>query len=598
MIVGLPVAAGVIWLLLHAPVGRRIVSQATGERWSERSTPSFGGVGIFAAFVTAMLCAAAAGALPAGREFWATLGAVAIVFLAGLIDDLWSLPPLAKLAAQIGAAALVLANGLSVQVVHNQVLAAGLGVLWLVGITNAFNLLDNMDGLAGSLAFTAAIFFAIDALTLHPRPLLLVCSLSIAAACLGFLPFNFRPGRPAAVFMGDSGSQVLGFALGACGLVTSYRVAESTIATLLLPMIVLAIPILDTALVTVTRLLDGRPVYRGGRDHTSHRLALRGLSERRTVVLLVAIAAALGTTSLAYSGLGNTLLTTAGVLVTFALLVQFAGFLTDAEGPQVRDRERPLLLRAILLRPRRLVEVSVDFALTTAAFACAYFLIVSQGNPQQRFFFFVSLPVLLGCRVAAFILAGLYRSIWRFAGSRDLAAVVSAVTISELIAFGIIAVSFGVPQFPLRIFVVDAILATILLGASRFGERALFRLLGTLHERDNRRRTLVVGAGRAGRSLVRELREAVTEQVVGYVDDDARLRGRRMQGVMVLGGCMDIDSILQRTTPDRVLVTIPEAPRERLDVIVETCFRAGVECKFARREIDLDPYAAFDSARE
>ena len=114
-------------------------------------------------------------------------------------------------------------------------LAAVLGVLWLVGMTNAFNLLDNMDGLAGTLALIAATFFAIDAVTVHEERLLLVLSLASRSPCLGFLIFNFRPGKPALVFMGDSGSQVLGFTLGALGLATSWKVAETTVATLVLP---------------------------------------------------------------------------------------------------------------------------------------------------------------------------------------------------------------------------------------------------------------------------------------------------------------------------------------------------------------------------
>ena len=158
-------------------------------------------------------------------------------------------------------------------------------------MTNAFNLLDNMDGLAGSLAVVAATFFAIDAVYLHKESLLLVLSLSIGCAALGFLPFNFRPHKPAAVFMGDSGSQVLGFVLAALGLATSWKVAESTVATLLLPLLVLAVPILDTALVTAVRVVEGRSIAQGGRDHTSHRLVRGGLGEKSTVILLTAVAA-------------------------------------------------------------------------------------------------------------------------------------------------------------------------------------------------------------------------------------------------------------------------------------------------------------------
>jgi FlaA1/EpsC-like NDP-sugar epimerase len=144
--------------------------------------------------------------------------------------------------------------------------------------------------------------------------------------------------------------------------------------------------------------------------------------------------------------------------------------------------------------------------------------------------------------------------------------------------------------------VLDALLAMVLIGASRFGERALFRALTTLKARDSRRRTLIVGAGRGGRSLLRELRETAGEQVVGFVDDDPRLRRRRMQGAPVLGGSYEIDRILAETHPDIVLVTIPDAPLERLDAIVRGCAEAGVACRFVRRQVDLDPLAVMGAA--
>src|SRR5438034_9005100 len=123
--------------------------------------------------------------------------------------------------------------------------------------------------------------------------------------------------------MGDSGSQVLGFRLAALGLSASWKVAGTTLASLVLPILVRAVPILDTTLVTIVRLLDGRPIYRGGRDHASHRLVYHGLSERRAVLLLAVVSIALGTTSLAYEVLGNQWLTLIRVPLPFAPPVPF-----------------------------------------------------------------------------------------------------------------------------------------------------------------------------------------------------------------------------------------------------------------------------------
>jgi UDP-GlcNAc:undecaprenyl-phosphate GlcNAc-1-phosphate transferase len=589
-IVALPAAAAAIWVLLRTPLAARLGAAPRADRWHRSTTPMLGGIGIFVGILAGCWIAIATDASPASRELLAILGGCTILFVAGLLDDLYSLGPIPKLGAQLAAAGLVIANGLTISgLISNDLLAGTVALVWLVGLTNAFNLLDNMDGLAATLAGIAALFFAIDAVTVHHNAAVLALSLAIAGACAGFLPFNLRPKRSAAVFMGDSGSQVLGFALAALGLTASWKVAGTTVATLLLPVLVLAVPILDTTLVTVVRLLDGRPVYQGGRDHTSHRLVYHGLSEKRAVVLLAVISAALGATSLFYAVLDNAWVTLIGVLLTFALLVQFASVLSDVERSPGSLEERSWL-HTFVANPRRLVESLVDFALITAAFAGAYYLRVQgSGTAYDRHIFLWSLAVLLAVRYLAFIPFGLYRGVWRYAGARDAAAIVGAVVVSEVVAYLILDATQVWGPFPRSIFIIDALLCTVLIGASRFWERAFVRAVSTLTGRGDRHRTLIVGAGRGGRSLLRELRETAGEQVIGFVDDDQRLARRRLQGVPVLGGLMEIEAVLASARPDAVLVTIPDAPRERLGLVIDACTLAEVPCRFVRRETDLDP---------
>jgi UDP-GlcNAc:undecaprenyl-phosphate/decaprenyl-phosphate GlcNAc-1-phosphate transferase len=589
-IAAFPAAAAAIGMLLHTPLAARLGAAPRADRWHRRTTPLLGGIGIFSGILVGFWLAVAAGAAPASRELIAILAGCAILFLAGLLDDLFGLGPLPKLGAQFLAAGLVIANGLTISgLISNDALAGAVALVWLVGMTNAFNLLDNMDGLAATLAGIAALFFAIDAVTVHENDAVLALSLALALACAGFLPFNLRPRSAATVFMGDSGSQVLGFLLAALGLTASWKVAGTTVATLLLPVLVLAVPILDTTLVTVVRLLDGRPVYQGGRDHTSHRLVYHGLSEKRAVVLLAVISAALGATSLFYAVLDNAWVTLIGVLLTFALLVQFASVLSDVERAPGLLEDRTWL-RTFIANPRRLVESLVDFALISASFAGAYYLrLQGSGTSYDRHIFLVSLAVLLAVRYAAFIPFGLYRGVWRYAGARDAAAIVGAVVVSEVVAYLILDATQVWGAFPRSIFIIDALVCTVLVGASRFWERAFVRAVSVLTGRSARRRTLIVGAGRGGRSLLRELRETHGEQVVGFVDDDQRLSRRRLQGVPVLGGLLEIEPILAKVRPDTVLVTIPDAPRDRLGLVLDACTLAEVPCRFVRRETNLDP---------
>ncbi|HVM17218.1 MAG TPA: hypothetical protein VM290_06530 [Gaiellaceae bacterium] len=594
----LPAAAAVIWAILRTDLAQRVMAEPTGERWHVRPTPVLGGVGIFAGLLVGTLAGVATGVLEPSRELLAILGGAAILFVAGLVDDLRSLRPVAKLAAQLAAAALVLSTALTVEVVDNRVVGIVVGVVWLVGMTNAFNLLDNMDGLAATLAAIAAAYFAIDAAAFNRSDAGLALALALLFACLAFLPFNVRVGKPAAIFMGDSGSQVLGFVLACLGLLSSYKVAGTTVATLAVPILILAVPILDTALVTIVRLLEGRPVHQGGRDHTSHRLVYQGLSERRALVLLALVAASLGASSLAYNVVDNARITLLGILLTFVALVQFGSFLGDLDRTHAVPAERgPGPLRTVLVHRRRLLEVVVDSAIVVASFLAAYLLVIGgEGTVTQKSVFLAALPVLLFARYVFFIPFGLYRGVWRYAGARDAAAIAGAVAVSGLVACGATEVIGDFADFPLTIFAVDVIICTMLVGASRFGERALEGVLASFRGRSGRQRTLIVGAGRSGRSLLRELRETPGRHVVGFVDDDPRLRRRRLQGVPVLGTIDEVDAILAATRPDCVLVTIPGAPRERLDALVRACANADVVCRFVRREMDLDPETILTAA--
>ncbi len=597
-VAALPVCAATIWLLLRSPLARRLVAVPSADRWHATPTPLLGGIGIFLGITAGLWLSAAVGAFEPNRALVGIFAGCALIFVTGLLDDLYGLSPIVKVASQVAAAAIVLATGTHVQIVGNEIVGDAIAIVWLVGVTNAFNLLDNMDGLAATLAAIAFGFFAIDAVTVHPNTLVLAFSLAGAFACAGFLPFNLRPSGRALVFMGDSGSLSIGFALAALGLVSSWRVAGTTVATLVLPILILAVPILDTALVTVVRLLEGRPIYQGGRDHSSHRLVRYGLSERHAVLLLALIAAGIGVSSLAYNVLDNVRYTIVGVVITCALLVQFASFLADVERRPLPEGEAVGLTQAFAVHWRRVIEVLVDFVVISASFVAAYAIMFGwPGTTSQRFIAGLTLPVILAARYLTFIPFGLYRSVWRYAGARDAATIATAVIVSEVIALAYMVLTQNMRDFSRSFFIVDALICMVAIGTSRFAERAIVVGAETVRDRTGRR-SLIVGAGRTGRSLMRELRETAGERVLGFVDDNPRLRRRKIHGVQVVGTIDELERVLERTRPDIVLVTIPDAPRERLDVVVGACTGAGVTCRFVRREVDLDPRVVLGTVAE
>ena len=216
--------------------------------------------------------------------------AVAIAAL-GLVDDARGLQPPVKLAVEVAAAVALYVTGSGGGVFGTAVLDLPLTIVWVVVVTNALNLLDNMDGLApGVAAMSALAFFGISAYESH----YLVGSLAVAlaGACLGFLPHNFPPAR---VFLGDAGSLLVGFLLAAIGLNLDLIGQAGVIRVGTLTEMfdtALAVPLFDTTLVVIARFRDGRPVMRGGTDHTSHRLAARGLTHVQVALLAIAAQAA------------------------------------------------------------------------------------------------------------------------------------------------------------------------------------------------------------------------------------------------------------------------------------------------------------------
>ena len=319
---GVALATGLISLRLPGPI-----AQPVPDRWHKKSTPVTGGFALLLGLLLALAAGAAAGNAPRSVVYIA-LGATA-AFAIGLLDDRRSIGPRAKFVGQIavaaGTAAAIHPHWLPVAA------AIPLGTFVLVAAMNSFNFLDNIDGLAAGTAATAAGGLALTTLFaggLAPR--LLGCA--AAGACLGFLPLNYRRDRPARLFMGDSGSHLLGLVVAASALVATPGDAGGVAATVLAPVLILALPIIDTSLVIIVRLAEGRPIWQGGRDHISHRLVYVGLSEREAVGTLLALAAACAGVAVVISAAQNALVTGAAVGLVFALLVGLSSRLALVTG--------------------------------------------------------------------------------------------------------------------------------------------------------------------------------------------------------------------------------------------------------------------------
>lgn len=256
-----------------------------GDRWHRHATPGLGGVPMFAAF---LLAAWLVGAENNTHTAPIVAGAI-LLFLIGLVDDLRGLSAGLKLLAQLLAACVVVFSGLHGNVAstilwHHPVAA----ILWIVIMANGINLLDNMDGLAGGVILIA-VFAIVLALPESGSDLQWVRRLltGLAGALVGFLVLNINPAR---LFMGDSGSQWLGLVVGAGSLLPVTAANSNVAATAswvwLAPVLIMALPIIDTSFVIITRMQRGQAVTQGGRDHLSHRLVSLGFTERTSVAIL------------------------------------------------------------------------------------------------------------------------------------------------------------------------------------------------------------------------------------------------------------------------------------------------------------------------
>ncbi len=284
--------AGFLGALLITPLARRaawrfgVLDQPSGRKVHTTATPLMGGLAIYAAMVLALFLFSPRAHLVETLAIGAGASWMALI---GLIDDRQGMSFRTKLLAQVVAALVIVWAGIQIRLFAIPALDVLLTVFWIVALTNAVNFLDNMDGLAAGLTGIAAAFFFILAAG-EGQGLVSSLAAAIAGAALGFLIFNFNP---ASIFMGDMGSQVLGFTLAVLAIKLRFATAPG-ITTWAVPLLVLGLPIFDITLVVFTRLREGRSPAEAGKDHTSHRLNQMGLSPRRTVLTLYAVCVLLG----------------------------------------------------------------------------------------------------------------------------------------------------------------------------------------------------------------------------------------------------------------------------------------------------------------
>ena len=303
-----------------------VVDKPDARKVHQGLIPRMGGLGIYSGFMAgAVFYVCSHPNLAFSGDILGLLLAASIVFATGLLDDVRSIRPTTKLLGQLVAALVFVGFGGYVKFFSNpfggdiiflDYLGIPVTILWLVGISNAVNLIDGLDGLAGGVSIISACTMAVVSLShgyYMPAALLFI----LAASTLGFLRYNFSP---ASIFMGDSGSLTLGFILGAIAIMGFSKGA--TIVTLVIPVLILAIPIFDTFFAIVRRLIEHKPVMQPDKGHLHHRLLAMGLSHKQTVLIIYAITMFMGCIAILTALLPAWVTT---LLLAAALIVLFFG---------------------------------------------------------------------------------------------------------------------------------------------------------------------------------------------------------------------------------------------------------------------------------
>ncbi len=561
------------------------VAKPKSDRWHKKPTALMGGVAIFLTTLLIYLVF-----VPKTAQSLIVVSGSSFLFLVGFIDDLLYIKPYQKIIGQVIGTAIIIGAGLSLPITGFQMIDIWITAFWLIGITNAVNLLDNMDGLAAGIAAIAAATLAIGFYSTGASgDLLLICG--FIGALIGFLVFNFNP---ASIFMGDAGSMFVGFLLSSAVMLNqSGGRSRGIMSVLAVPALILFVPIFDTTFVTILRKLWGRKASEGGRDHTSHRLVALGLTERSAVLMLYAFAAVAGGLSLYLKQLRP--VQSIALIGLFTVVLTIIGvYLAKVKVYAEQEEEMALKDNAVFgfiyefSYKRRVFEVLLDTLLITLAYYFSYVLLFGSFEQTKNWQLFIeTLPLLIVIKLAAFLVVGVYRGIWRYTSVSDLVTFTKGVALGSVGSVLTILLLYRFRNFSRAVFIVDGLLLLASLAASRMAFRLIRQLLPN-PVASYGRRVLIYGAGDGGEMVLRELENNPEWEctAVGFLDDDPMKVGKVLHGLKVLGGNGSLGEICREYNVQEVLISVRDMPPEKIKDLRIICQDSDVALKRALIRIE------------
>jgi UDP-GlcNAc:undecaprenyl-phosphate GlcNAc-1-phosphate transferase len=361
--IGFVVASALTPLVVWIATRLGVLAHPGGRHIHRSPVPRLGGIAVYLAFVAAVFAGfplersikitveahrvvlAVPFAPEVDRPLIGVLCGATLITLLGIIDDIWGVSPMEKLFGQLVAAIVPLPFGVGMDVLTNPLggmlflgpFGLALTVAWLVALCNVMNLIDGIDGLATGIATIAGGTVLVAASQRGDVGTAMLAA-ALMGSALGFLPYNFNPAR---IFLGDAGSMLLGYLLGALAVLGTYK--SYTALSLLVPLAALGVPVLDTALAITRRWRTRRPIFQADTEHLHHRLLQRGLSQRQTAVVLYLVTAILGAGALLFTGIHRSALIAVlgGLLAALAFGARRTGLLTAPTPPGGGRHEAP-----------------------------------------------------------------------------------------------------------------------------------------------------------------------------------------------------------------------------------------------------------------
>jgi UDP-GlcNAc:undecaprenyl-phosphate GlcNAc-1-phosphate transferase len=439
------------------------------NRWSKRTVAQFGGGPLLLTFWLIALMS------PASHQYRVLLLSTVALALLGLVDDIKGLGPKPKLLAEVLIAACTVSSGIISPITPSFSVNWVLTVLWIVIISNAFNIIDNMDGLAGGVAIISLAGIAfLSGFNSPISTLSIVLMVSVA----GFFLFNFNPAK---IFMGDLGSLPIGFFLASASVVTATKVSVP-LAAVVIPCLLLFVPVFDMFLVSLTRRLKGRAISDGGRDHSSHRLVFSGLSERQAAGLLHAMAACAVVLAAIWTRVGSKWANVV-LAVSFIGIFHFWWYLARVKLPhswlsKVLVSPIPDFLK---LRGARMAKMTRDFALIVLGIYVIALLFPEKFELLSAMRLSIAAGAAALLQLGSFCIGGMYRAQSVRSSRKELFDVLKGMALAALFVFSCCYIAGFSLAWILPLLAANTLLTTTMLLSSRLLNVGLGRISAQLH---------------------------------------------------------------------------------------------------------------------